>query len=89
MNYGENSSPTAALQQQAQQQMAQADTDMNASQRTQRYQQAEQQIVNDVGWIPMTQETSTFLRSSNIVGIVDNAENIIPPDDWANIYRVQ
>jgi peptide/nickel transport system substrate-binding protein/oligopeptide transport system substrate-binding protein len=89
MNYGENSSPTAALQQQAQQQMAQADTAMNASQRTQRYQQAEQQIVNDVGWIPMTQETSTFLRSSNIVGIVDNAENIIPPDDWANIYRVQ
>ena len=51
MNYGENSSMTAALQQQTQQQLAQADADMNASQRTQLYQQAEQQIVNDVGWI--------------------------------------
>ena len=89
MNYGENTSATAAIQQEIQKQLAQADASNNATTRTQLYQQAEQQIINDVGWIPMTQETTTFLRSSNIVGIVDNGQNIIPPDDWATIYRVQ
>ena len=53
----------------------------------QSYQQVEQQIVNDVGWLPMEQATATFLRTTSIVGIKDNAEGIIPPNDWANIYR--
>jgi len=36
----------------------------------------------------MEQVTSVFLRTPNIVGIVDNGQGLIPPDDWAKIYRV-
>jgi hypothetical protein len=34
----------------------------------------------------MEQVTSTFLRKPAVIGIVDNAQGIIPPNDWAKIY---
>ena len=89
MNYGQNSSATAAQQQNVQQQLSTADATMASGPRIQAYQQAEQQLVNDVAWLPMEQETTNFLRSPWLVGFVDNGQGIIPPDDWANIYRVQ
>ncbi|GHO84490.1 peptide ABC transporter substrate-binding protein [Dictyobacter formicarum] len=88
-NYGQNTSTTAAQQQLVQQQLADADMNRNANERFQSYQQAEQQLINDVAWLPMEQVTENFLRNPNIIGINDNAQNSIPPDDWANIYRVQ
>jgi oligopeptide transport system substrate-binding protein len=89
MNYAQNQSSTASDQQHIQQQLTNVDNTNDNTKRTQLYQQAEQQIVNDVGWLPMDQETSVFLRTPAIVGITDNAANIIPPDDWAHIYRIQ
>lgn len=89
MNYGQNVGVTAIQQQNVQQQLAQADTTMQSGPRMQLYQQAEQQLVNDVAWLPMAQVTSTFLRSPYIVGTIDNAQGITPPDDWNTIYRVQ
>ena len=89
MNYGQNLGGTAAQQQAVQQQLATADATMSEDARMQEYQKVEQQLVNDVAWLPIEQVTANFLRSPNIVGIVDNAQEIIPPDDWANIYRVQ
>src|SRR5258708_27623599 len=88
INYGQNPGPNLAQQQITQQQLETADTSP-ATTRTQMYQQAEKALVNDVAWLPMEQVTTTFLRSPYIVGIVDNAQGVIPPDDWANIYRVQ
>jgi len=97
-NYGQNTSQNAAHQQLVQQQTDAADANIDAGKnvhpeqiaaRIQSYQQVEQQIANDVGWLPMEQATATFLRTTSIVGIKDNAEGIIPPNDWANIYRVQ
>ena len=97
-NYGQNTMQNAAQQQLVQQALNAADANIDAGTniqpeqigtRIQSYQQAEQQIVNDVGWFPMEQATAPFLRSASIVGIKDNAEEIIPPDDWANIYQVQ
>ncbi len=97
-NYGQNTSKSAAQQQVVQQQLANADTTLPAGTsvkpdqlpaRLKMYQEAEQQIVNDVAWIPMEQVTATFLRTSTIVGIKDNADGIVSPDDWAQIYRVQ
>lgn len=77
-------------QQYTQQQLALADSKLtNTTARIQRYQQAEQQLVNDVAWLPISQVNALFLRSPAIVGIHDNPEGIIPPDDWATIYRVQ
>ncbi len=89
MNYGQNSSNNASQQQTTQQLLESADASSQASARMQDYQQAEQQLVDDVAWLPMEQVTATFLRSPNIVGITNNAQNLIPPDDWAHIYRVQ
>ncbi|MBV9690249.1 MAG: peptide ABC transporter substrate-binding protein [Ktedonobacteraceae bacterium] len=88
MNYGQNTAPTAAKQQITQQQLEAADAYTQSDKRIQMYQQAEQQLVTDVAWLPMEQVTATFLRTPYIVGIVDNGQNVIPPDDWANIYRV-
>src|SRR5947209_5320365 len=72
-----------------QQQLETADVTMQADARLQMYQQAEQQLVNDVAWMPIEQVMAVFLRTPYIVGIVDNAQGSIPPDDWATIYRVQ
>lgn len=89
MNYGQNFGATAAKQQALQQQLASADTNTNETARLAAYQQAEQQLVNDVAWLPMEQITTNFLRSPNIIGMTDNAQGIIPPDNWAKVYRVQ
>ncbi len=89
MNYGENNSSTAAQQQDIQQQLEQADVNRQESERLSSYQEAEQKLVQTVAWIPIAQVTSPFLRTPAIVNMKDNAQSIIPPDDWANIYRVQ
>ncbi|GCE20485.1 peptide ABC transporter substrate-binding protein [Dictyobacter kobayashii] len=89
LNYGQNTSTTAAQQQLLQQKLGEADANRNATERLQSYQQAEQQLINDVAWLPMEQVTETFLRNPNIIGITDNAQGNIAPDDWAHIYRVQ
>jgi peptide/nickel transport system substrate-binding protein/oligopeptide transport system substrate-binding protein len=97
-NYGQNTSQDATQQRLVQQQMDAADAKIDAGKniqptqiaaRIQSYQQTEQQIVNDVGWLPMEQATAIFLRTASIIGFKDNAEGIIPPDDWANIYQMQ
>ncbi len=85
-NYGQNTSTDVAQQQQTQQQLENADSNSNQDARFKAYQQAEQQLVNDVAWMPMEQVTTTFLRQPTVVGIVDNPMNIVPPNDWANIY---
>ena len=92
MNYGQNTSRSAAQQQFTQQQLKTADATLGNTQQSERissYQQAEQQIVNDAAWIPIAQVNSLFLRSTTIVGFTDNAQGIVPPDAWASIYRVQ
>jgi len=86
MNYGQNTSSDVAQQQSLQQRMESADANSSQDARLKAYQQAEQQLVNDVAWMPMEQVTSTFLRKPTVIGIVDNAQEIIPPNDWANIY---
>jgi len=50
------------------------------------YNQAEQALVNDVVWIPRYQARYTFVRKPCVVGIVDNPQQVYPPDDWANVY---
>ncbi|GAC1388858.1 MAG: peptide ABC transporter substrate-binding protein [Ktedonobacteraceae bacterium] len=89
LNYGQNTSTTAAQQQATQKQLEAADANTLQDARLHTYQQAEQQLVNDIAWLPMEQVTTTFLRSPSIVGMVDNGQGIIPPDDWASIYRVE
>jgi oligopeptide transport system substrate-binding protein len=89
MNYGQNSSSDAAKQQATQQELEAADANPRQDARLQAYQAAEQQLVNDVAWMPMEQVTQTFLRRPYVIGVVDNALGLTPPDDWANIYIAQ
>jgi oligopeptide transport system substrate-binding protein len=89
MNYGQNVGPDAAHQQLVQQELAAADSNMDKTARLQAYQRAEQQLVDDVAWLPLEQVNTVFLRNPAIVGFKDNAMNIVPPDDWGGIYVVQ
>ncbi|HJT57838.1 MAG TPA: peptide ABC transporter substrate-binding protein [Ktedonobacteraceae bacterium] len=89
MNYGQNTSNDAARQQLTQKQLESADATSQPGARFQAYQKAEQQLVNDVAWMPISQVTEVFLRKPYVIGMVDNEEGQIPPDDWANIYVLQ
>jgi len=89
MNYGQNLSNNATKQQAVQVQLENADADFQLNDRIQAYQKAEQQLVNDVAWMPLEQVTNVFLLKPYVVGMVDNQSGLIPPDDWANIYIIQ
>ncbi len=89
MNYGQNRSSDVTRQLQVQQLLAQADVDQNATERLELYNMAEEQIVDDVGWIPIYQGKVQILQNPRLVGIVYNALDVIPPDDWGNIYITQ
>jgi peptide/nickel transport system substrate-binding protein/oligopeptide transport system substrate-binding protein len=54
-NYGQNTSVDAAQQQAIQKLMEQADVNPNQDARMQQYHQAEQQLVEDVAWLPISQ----------------------------------
>jgi peptide/nickel transport system substrate-binding protein/oligopeptide transport system substrate-binding protein len=87
MNYGQNNSSDAAAQQQNQQLMLQADANQDTTTRMQQYNQAEQQMVNDVALATIYQQDVHSVRKPCVVGAVPNAQAITPPDDWANIYK--
>ncbi|HEX6483823.1 MAG TPA: peptide ABC transporter substrate-binding protein [Ktedonobacteraceae bacterium] len=85
-NYGQNGSTDATQQVATQQLLEQADSTLDQNTRLPMYNQAEQQLVNDVAWLPMDQRISNRLLKTYVVGRVFNAIAEVPPDDWANIY---
>lgn len=86
MNYGQNNGSNAGAQQTNQALMVKADANSNSAERLQEYNQVEQALVNDVAWIPIAQEFSSSVRKPCVVGKVDNAQGLTPPDDWGSIY---
>ena len=86
MNYGQNSTADAAQQQQVQQALAAADVNPDQQARLQAYMQAEQQLVNDVVWMPMEQVTVSQVLKPYVKGLITNPQGLTPPDDWGNIY---
>ncbi len=89
MNYGQNGSSDASAQQTTQQLLENADANFQQQPRLRAYQQAEQQLVNDVAWLPVDQITRVYLLKPYVVGLTENAQGFIPPDDWANVYITQ
>ncbi|HWS85100.1 MAG TPA: peptide ABC transporter substrate-binding protein, partial [Ktedonobacteraceae bacterium] len=78
---------TDAVQQQAlQTRMEQADVLQNQNQRIKEYNDIEQQLVNDVAWIPMEQQLASGLRKPCVQGFRHTAMGLMPPDDWTNVY---
>jgi len=86
-NYGQNNSSDAATQQKMQQLMEQADQNLNDASRMQQYHQAEQQLVDDVAWLPLDQRQLPHLFKPCVAGFVDNAQDVEAPDDWGSIYK--
>jgi len=89
MNYGQNSSSAATAQQQVQSALAAADINQDNTTRIQAYATAEQSVINDVAVIPLWQPKSDVAVKTYVYGIVTNGLEIIPPEDWANIYITQ
>lgn len=86
-NYGNNNGANAADQKANQQAMDAADVMINQdAARYAAYNKAEQELVNEVAWLPLYQRPNIRLRKSYVVGIVNNAIGEIPPWDWANVY---
>ena len=86
MNYGQNNTSDAAQQQQVQQALEAADVNPDQHARLQVYMQAEQQLVNDVAWLPIEQEETNQVLKPYVKGLVFNALGSIAPDDWSSVY---
>ncbi|GAC1349155.1 MAG: ABC transporter substrate-binding protein [Ktedonobacteraceae bacterium] len=86
MNYGQNNTSDAAQQQQVQQALEAADVNPDQTARLKAYMDAEQQLVNDVAWLPVEQVAVSQVLKPYVKGIVFNPQLLIPPDDWGNIY---
>lgn len=86
MNYGQNNSTDATQQQAVQDRMEKADVLQDPTLRFKEYNEIEQQLVNDVAWIPMEQQLAVGLRKPCVQGIRHSAMGLIPPDDWTYIY---
>ncbi|MDQ2714090.1 MAG: peptide ABC transporter substrate-binding protein [Chloroflexota bacterium] len=85
-NYGQNHTADAAQQQAVQKSLEQADVMPAGPARIQAYNAAEQQLINDVAWMPMEQVTLTYLLKPYVQGLLVNPQDITPPDDWGNVY---
>ena len=88
-NYGQNNSSAAPEQQAVQSELERADGDQNQTERLKLYQNAEQKIVNDVGWIVTYQSSYGYAVNPKLQGWKLNPQGTIATDDWANIYFVQ
>ena len=87
MNYGQNNTSDVAQQQAVQQTLEAADSNPDQHARLQAYYQAEQQLVNDVAWLPIEQVTASLLLKPCIAGLSLNPSGLTPPDDWGGIYK--
>ncbi|QBD74794.1 peptide ABC transporter substrate-binding protein [Ktedonosporobacter rubrisoli] len=85
-NYSVNQSSNVADQQKAVDLMKQADANMDQTARMKQYNQAEQQVVNDVAWIPMYQMENLKVVKPCVQNYPYDAQFVPAPDSWANIY---
>ncbi|HEY3991725.1 MAG TPA: peptide ABC transporter substrate-binding protein [Ktedonobacteraceae bacterium] len=88
-NYGQNNSALAPEQQAVQAELAKADADQNPAERLKLYQDAEQKIVNEAGWITTYQSSYVYSVNPKLQGWKLNALGTIATSDWANIYFAQ
>lgn len=66
--------------------LSKADVEQNPTQRMTLYNQAEQMIVDEVGWLPYMQEKAKWRQRSWVRGFGLNAQASIPDISWPNVY---
>jgi oligopeptide transport system substrate-binding protein len=86
MHFGANSSPENDAQVKLQDDMQAADVMPNGDARLKAYQRIEQELVNQVAWLPTQQALTYGLRKACVQGTPQPATGIIPADDWSRIY---
>jgi peptide/nickel transport system substrate-binding protein/oligopeptide transport system substrate-binding protein len=91
MHFGTNSSSENAAQEKLQQDMLAADimpvdTDQHKAERLKAYQSIEQELVNQVTWLPTQQHLVYGLRKACVQGTPQPVTGLIPPDEWSKIY---
>jgi oligopeptide transport system substrate-binding protein len=65
--------------------MSQADVEQDPTKRMSMYNQIEQQLVNDVAWIPYTQPKGIWRIKTYIQGFTPSALDLLSDQDWANV----
>ena len=85
-NYGQNAGTGARAQQQVQADLLKADAMQDPQQRLSAYQSAEQQLVNDVAWLPISQNNRAELVKSNVHGYQINESGYAVPDAVQQMY---
>lgn len=65
--------------------MAQADVEQNPVMRMNLYHQAEQELVNDVAWIPIFQGKGVWRIKPYIQGFLPTALDLLSDQEWANV----
>ncbi|MBO0790041.1 MAG: peptide ABC transporter substrate-binding protein [Ktedonobacteraceae bacterium] len=85
-NFGQNTGANASQQQAIQDQLAQADITQDQNQRVQMYNEAEQKISDQAGWIPLYQNKTHSLINPKLHGFVDTPLGITAPDAWGDVY---
>ncbi len=88
-NFGQNHASDAAQQQHAQQLMVQADATVgNDAERMKLYDEAEQQVVNDVAWLPIYQGEAVYAVKPCVVGWPHDpfGQYSISEFDWSSMY---
>jgi len=88
-NYGQNNTSAAAEQQAVQKELQQADASSNQEERFKIYQDAEQKIVNDVGWIPLYHRNINRLINPKVVNYELNGYDQLSAEQWAQVYIAQ
>ena len=86
MHFGTNSSPENAAQAKLQDDMTAADIMPSGDARLKAYQVIEQELVNQVAWLPTEQQLTYGLRKPCVQGYPQPATGIISPDEWSKIY---
>lgn len=88
VNYGQNHAADAAEQQAVQQELAAAAAMPSGGDRDVQYNSAEQQLVNDVAWIPMSQGAVLYLAQPYVADFVssDFPYPWTSPNFWSSIY---
>lgn len=65
--------------------MSQADIEQNPTKRMDLYNRAEQQLVDDVAWLPYMQPKGIWRVKTYVQGYNPSAENLLSDQDWANV----
>jgi peptide/nickel transport system substrate-binding protein/oligopeptide transport system substrate-binding protein len=86
MNYGQNNGAGVAGQQAVQRQMEDTDVQLDVNLRSQMLASTEQQLVNDVAWLPMYQANMSLLIKPYMTYQYIPVSTTPSLDDWSYIY---